>query len=210
MKNSNGNNIDRLRQILITSGVDVTEAAIEMETSSALSPWAWYAGAHQQYHYALLLCMEIFAFPMRKEADRIWACLDYVFEVPSHLSRDQKGRWILTEVRDRVEIFASTRKVRAPTGLVDRLGQQPLPKSDVPNDPWASLGKMQHFSNSSNKVTPDLNPGDDLYGQHVTTNKLQENSQPIYLATNNQLPEPSASDDRMVDIDWVNSSLLLV
>lgn len=198
---SDKNDIDRLRQILITSGVETTEAAIEMETSSILSPWAWYAGAHQQYHYALLLCMEIFAFPMRKEADRIWACLDYVFEVPSHLSRDQKGRWILTEVRDRVEIFASTRKVRAPTGLVDRLGQQPLQKSDVPNDPWASLGKMQHFSSSSNNLSQDLNGRDDLYDQHVNTNK---SSQPIYSATNDQLPEPPANDDRMVDIDWVN------
>ena len=202
MEESYGNIADRLRQILITSGVETTEAAIEIETSPILSPWAWYAGAHQQYHYALLLCMEIFAFPMRKEADRIWACLDYVFEVPSHLTREQKGRWILTEVRDRVEIFASTRKVRAPTGLVDRLGQQPLQKSDMPSDPWASLGKMQHFSNTSNNLSQSLNPRDD-YGQQMSMRELQESSQPIFPTKANRIPAPPVEDDRMVDIDWV-------
>lgn len=168
-----------------------------------LSPWAWYAGAHQQYHYALLLCMEIFAFPMRKEADRIWACLDYVFEVPLHLSREQKGRWILTEVRDRVEILASTRKVRAPTGLVDRLGQQPPQKTDVPNDPWASLGKMQHFSNSPGDLSRTLAAGEALYNQNGATKELQEITQPEYQPGNASVLAPPVNNDRMIDIDWV-------
>lgn len=149
--------------------------------------------------------MEIFAFPMRKEADRIWACLDYVFEVPSHLSREQKGRWILTEVRDRVEILASTRKVRAPTGLVDRLGQQPLQKSDVPSDPWASLGKMQHFSSSSNDLSQIANTRDEHLGKSLKLSNMQEIPQPAYSKEKNQMPIPPANDDRMIDIDWVNS-----
>lgn len=105
------------------------EAAIQLETSPDLLPWAWYTGAHQQYHIGFLLLLEIFAFPMRKEADRIWACLDYIFEVPPHLSREvpphlsreNKGRWIITQVRDKTAIYQGARKTRAPTGLTDQL-----------------------------------------------------------------------------------------
>lgn len=105
------------------------EAAIELETSPDLRPWAWYTGAHQQYHIGFLLLLEIFAFPLREEADRIWACLDYIFEVPPQLSRENKGRWIITQVRDKTAIYQGARKTRAPTGLTDQLrARQPSPQ----------------------------------------------------------------------------------
>lgn len=118
---------------MIVSGVEAMEAAIELETSSDLRPWAWYTGAHQQYHIGFLLLLEIFAFPMRKEADRIWACLDYIFEVPPQLSRENKGRWIITQVRDKTAIYQGARKTRAPTGLTDQLrARQPSPQDQKP------------------------------------------------------------------------------
>lgn len=193
---------DRLRQIIITSGVDSMEAAIELETSPDLRPWAWYTGAHQQYHYGLLLLLEIFAFPMRKEADRIWACLDYIFEVPPHLSRDQKGRLILTEIRDKTMIYRNARKLRAPTGLVDRLGQQPARKSGTPLDTRPSVGKMQGFDPSTVEFSQDHVAGDALYSQKVDVNKVQGNTEPRYFPSNIPLPTPPVNDDRMVDIDW--------
>lgn len=112
---------------------------MELETSPDLHPWAWYTGAHQQYHIGFLLLLEIFAFPMRKEADRIWACLDYIFEVPSQLSRENKGRWIITQVRDKTAIYQGARKTRAPTGLTDQLrSRQPSPQDQKRQQQQAS------------------------------------------------------------------------
>lgn len=184
------------------------EAAIELETSPDLSPWAWYTGAHQQYHYGLLLLLEIFAFPMRKEAARIWACLDYIFEVPPHLSRDQKGRWILTEIRDKTMIYQTARKLRAPTGLVDRLGQQPARNPETPHDTRPSVGKTQHLNPSTTEFS--LNPvaSDALYSQKVNVNKVQGSAEPRYFPNNTSLPIPSVNDDRRIDIDWVSFALL--
>ncbi|PGH13032.1 hypothetical protein AJ80_06516 [Polytolypa hystricis UAMH7299] len=73
---------DRLRQVLLTAGTQLLEDAIEMETAPDLRTWAWYAGALIQYHTAFLLLYEVNQFPMRKESDRIWSCLDYLFEIP--------------------------------------------------------------------------------------------------------------------------------
>ena len=113
---------DRLREIIITGGIECLEASIQMETDPALSLWSWYHGAIQQYHTALLLMLEIFAFPYRKEADRIWACLDYIFEVPSGMSREQKGRWVMTQVRDRVAFLLSNKKVKVPQSMIEKMG----------------------------------------------------------------------------------------
>lgn len=179
------------------------EAAIELETSPDLKPWAWYTGAHQQYHYGLLLLLEIFAFPMRKEADRIWACLDYIFEVPPHLSRDQKGRWILTEIRDKTMIYQSARKLRAPTGLVDRLGQQPSWKPETQIDTRPSVDKMQQLNPSTVEFSEGHVAGDVLYSQRV-----QGNPEPTYSPENISLPTPPVNDDRMIDIDWVSVLIL--
>ena len=195
--------IDRLRQIIITSGVEAMEAAIELETALALSPWAWYVGAHQQYQYGLLLLLEIFAFPMRKEADRIWACLDYIFEVPSQLSREQKGRWILTEVRDKTRIYASARKVRAPTGLVDRLVQQPSRNIDVTIDMRPTREKVRQFDPYPANLSQGLAAGDAGYStgdadpKHFNIGHFPERV---------PMPMPPLNVDRMIDIDWVSSS----
>ena len=197
--------IDRLRQIIITSGVDSMEAAIELETSPVLSPWAWYTGAHNQYHYALLLLLEIFAFPMRKEADRIWACLDYIFEVPPNLSREQKGRRILTEVRDKVKIYQSARKIRAPTGLADRLGQPPSRTANIPaNTQQQLVGKVQQFNPSTIEPPHGLVARDASYGQNMNVGKLQDDHNASYFPEITSIPTPPVADDRMVDIDWVS------
>ncbi|KAL8715855.1 MAG: hypothetical protein Q9220_000522 [cf. Caloplaca sp. 1 TL-2023] len=140
---------DRLNQIIINSGTECMERSIEIETAPAFRLWAWYSSAYayppfsilsnplpspplsltpkgdthsiQQYHSALLLLMEVFAFPTRKEADRIWRCLDYVFEIPPHIPSHQKGRWVLTEVRDKMGIYIASRKVMAPASMLERI-----------------------------------------------------------------------------------------
>jgi hypothetical protein len=130
---------DRLRQIVLIKGAEALEAAVELETAEDLRPWAWYTPAYQHYHMALLLLFEVFTFPLRKEADRIWRCLDFVFAEPlAHLNdlptlgnppkyheliayRDVKGRYLLGLVVKRMNNYRDVRKLRSPVTLTDRM-----------------------------------------------------------------------------------------
>lgn len=175
-----------------------------METSPRLDPWAWISGAHQQYHYALLVCMEIFADPNLPDADRIWACLDYVFEVPTHLTREQKGRWILTEVRDRTELFANSRKARAPAGYSDRLPQPTKPRSDELNNPLR--GGVQRLNTARVDLTQNFVAAEAMRNQYMPLQEAQGMHQANYYQTTS-VPTQTAPlrDDRMVEIDWVSA-----
>jgi len=112
---------DRLRQILIEAGVSVMENAIALETKRELAPWAWYKGALNQFHSALLLVVEVYAYPMRKDAARIWKCLDYIFDIPPHLSPKQKAELVITDLRDRMQVYHEMRKVRTTTQMEERV-----------------------------------------------------------------------------------------
>lgn len=93
------------------------------ETLPSVQPWSWFSGALQQYQTAILLLAEVFMYPMRREADRIWTVLDYVFEVPPNLGRDEKARLILTEIRDRMDAYRNARKPRPSVAMNRRVGQ---------------------------------------------------------------------------------------
>ncbi|KUI61624.1 hypothetical protein VP1G_08802 [Cytospora mali] len=88
----------RLRSVLIMSGIMIIEIAIQLDTNPAFRPWRWYSGAYQQYQSSLILATEMFYHPRHKEANRIWACLDYVFGLDCQLPNEEKGRQILTEI----------------------------------------------------------------------------------------------------------------
>ena len=140
---------DRLRQIIITSGIECLEASVQLETDPALLLWSWYHGAIQQYHTALLLMLEIFAFPYRKEADRIWACLDYIFEIPQGISREQKGRWVMTQVRDRVAFLMANKRVKVPQAMIDKMGGTGGQSSPGLPSPNANQSRSHHQRNTS-------------------------------------------------------------
>lgn len=112
---------DRLRQVLIEAGLAQMENAIALETTPSLAPWSWYKGAFNQYHSALLLMVEVYAYPMRKDAAKIWKCLDYIFDIPPHLSPKQKAELVITDLRDRMEIFHQMRRVRSTTQMEARV-----------------------------------------------------------------------------------------
>lgn len=141
---------DRLRQILIECGVAQMENAIALEMNPDLAPWAWYKGAFNQYHSALLLMVEVYAYPMRKDAARIWKCLDYIFDIPPHLSPKQKAELVITDLRDRMEIFHQMRRVRATTQMEERvLG---LSKSSLRNPDQASPISSGYQPSPSNNM----------------------------------------------------------
>ncbi len=112
---------DRLRQILIEAGVSSMEHTVAWDTRPELAKWAWYRGALNQYHQALLLMVEVYAYPMRKDAARIWKCLDYIFDIPPHLSPKQKAELVITDLRDRMQVFHEMRKVKTTTQMEERI-----------------------------------------------------------------------------------------
>jgi hypothetical protein len=78
-------------------------------------------GVFHQYHTALLLVTELYATPRRYYENRIWDCLDFVFELPASMDREDKMRAIFDEVVDKTQYYHSLRKVRAPKALEDGL-----------------------------------------------------------------------------------------
>ena len=111
---------ERLRQIIRGTGLDSVEAAMYYETEPQLAPFRWYAGALQQYQAAFLLLTDVAAYPNNSEAERVWNIVDYVFEPPLHLTRRQKSILIVTEIRDRLEVYHAARKTRVPVGMQKR------------------------------------------------------------------------------------------
>ncbi|EGE77786.2 fungal specific transcription factor domain-containing protein [Blastomyces dermatitidis ATCC 18188] len=126
---------DRLRQIIITSGTQQLEDAIELETNSEYTQWTWSLGAFNQWHTAFLLLVEVHQHPLRKESDRIWRCLYYAFETtPSPyepgqekysannrhkllVHRDRKAREILGQLQQRMVHYRERRKLRIPVSM---------------------------------------------------------------------------------------------
>lgn len=150
--------------------------------------------------------MEIFADPNLADADRIWACLDYVFEVPTHLTREQKGRWILTEVRDRTELFAKSRKVRAPAGYVDRVLRHGTSRPEELNDSSNVGVEAQRLNTARVDLAQNFAAAEALRNQYMPLQETQGMHQANYYQTTCVPPTQMAPlrDDRMVDIDWVS------
>ncbi|KAL8998361.1 MAG: hypothetical protein Q9169_002574 [Polycauliona sp. 2 TL-2023] len=193
---------DRLRQIIISSGTEIMERAITIETTPALSPWAWYSSAIQQYHSALLILMEIFAFPNRKEADRIWRCLDFVFEIPPHIPKNQRARWVLTEVRDKMGIYIASRKVMTPSSMLERIGSQSTHSGSTTSvSPPPAVGKVQQGNGDFAYA----------YAPGATSHHPQgaETSRPDVPAFGGPAPQaaipvsaPPGQGEKTIDIDW--------
>lgn len=197
--------LDRLRQIILTSGTQVLEDAMELETSPILERWAWYAGAYQQYHTALLLVLVVFKYPMRKEADRIWKCLDYVFEVPTHLSRDQRARLILTELRDKMNVYRDIRKIRAPTGMLERLGELQARDPGSPHNPVPVLGAARQPADASNYQFHGFANGEMLFAPPPANDSPEGSSETGSSQIFGHLESPPSRDSSMTDIDWVSA-----
>lgn len=130
---------ERLRQIVLMKGTEALEAAVELESAESLKPWAWYSPSYQHYHTAFLLLFEVFHYPMRKEASRIWKCLDFVFadaltaippirstetapplqEIIAH--RDVKVRYLLKVIYERMKAYQKARGFRSPAEFNDSM-----------------------------------------------------------------------------------------
>lgn len=104
---------DRLRDVLIESGTRNQEAAVALDTVPDVSPWKWYSGAYNQYTTTFLLLTEVYKFPERKQADRIWKCVDYVYDLDLELPRDVKARSTMMALQRKIAAYQIIRGVRA-------------------------------------------------------------------------------------------------
>jgi hypothetical protein len=102
----------RLRDILVESGTVVLENAVALEVRPDVQQWKWYVGAYNQYHIAFLLVVDLSFYPTCRQADRIWPCLDYVFETDRSEPRLVKARKILEEAQQKTAKYQQIRKIR--------------------------------------------------------------------------------------------------
>ncbi|KGO72767.1 Transcription factor, fungi [Penicillium italicum] len=130
---------DRLRQIVLVKGTEALEAAVELESAEDLQQWAWYSSSYQQYHTAFLLLFEVFRYPMRKEATRIWLCLDFIFadaltDIPSMsparssptvqdviAHRHMKARYLLTVICEKMRAYQKAKGLKSPLEFKDSM-----------------------------------------------------------------------------------------
>ncbi|KAF2214350.1 hypothetical protein CERZMDRAFT_105450 [Cercospora zeae-maydis SCOH1-5] len=199
---------DRLRQVLIQAGLTQMECSVEWESSPELSPWLWYRGAFNQYHAGLLLLVEVYAYPMRKEATRVWKCLDFIFEIPSHLAPKQKAELVLTDLRDRMETFHQTRKMKVSNQMLNRAGGGE--KLHVRNPSGVSSDSAVHVQKPNDGITgmmamsfppqsfspPPPQPdsqSSESDSRHGSVAAAQAQTQP---------PQDTDADTHMQEIDW--------
>ncbi|KJY02260.1 hypothetical protein TI39_contig71g00010 [Zymoseptoria brevis] len=180
---------DRLRQLLIEAALSQMEVCIVCEKDPEMREWMWYRGAYQQYHGALLLLIEVYAYPMRREAPRIWKCLDWVFELPSQMAPKQKAQLVLTDLRDRMEVYHQTRKVKVSNQLRERLvAPRKNPISSPVGAVLDSAGQMKQMATpppAAAMLMMPVTPADSSGPSHVGSGGTED----VRMTT-------------MEDIDW--------
>ena len=192
---------DRLRQIVLTKGTEGLEAAVELEMDEDLKQWSWYSGSYQQYHAAFLLLVEVFTFPMRREASRIWRCLGFIFadvlgnvpplnastarpalqDVIAH--RDIKARYLLTIICNRMRAYQKTKGFKNPVHFKDSMIILTPQKDGDSSDPHMPL-------NSTNEDASELSRPPSMMPHHL----MPPQAIPPVMTTNPQLYYTTTTD----------------
>lgn len=185
-------------------------------------------GALHQYHTCLILLVEGYAAPEKYHLDRIWKCLDFVFELPPDLDRRSKARSILTEVAQKSEMYHNLRKVRAPKALTDRLqaSESELEKQAMTQDTSppavapiatpamvqvslnnAMPGGMPEFRNYTSTTSSDVYYATQqkFATQHVSPAHSSDTGS-IVAGVDIGMRSDASSGDLMPDVDWVGES----
>lgn len=110
---------DRLRSICIDACLATNEHSISMDTRAELEPWSWYRGAMQQFSSSLLMMTEVSRDPFSPNAARIWKCLDYIFELPTDTTADEKIVTVFKTLQERLTVYQSFRKVKVNASMAN-------------------------------------------------------------------------------------------
>jgi hypothetical protein len=152
----------RLRSVLVTSGITIIEIAIQLDTSPAFQPWRWYSGAYQQYQAALILATDMFYHPNHSDAHRMWACLDYVFSLDQSLTSEEKGKQVLSEIMNKMGAYMSMRKMRAPTST------EAASPSQQPVKAASASGGLDRAASATRPTSTPIAPPAHQQSQHGT------------------------------------------
>lgn len=161
----------RLSSLLITSGIMIVELAIQLETNAFCRPWAWYLGAYFQYQIALLLATEVYFRPKSRDAERIWACLDYVFGLDRRLPPEAKALQLLSEIQGKTAVYVRMRKMRGPTNVARAMPAQNAVEGTLlrPLGPYATV-----------PVTPTSSSSNIMQGPGGVLHQQQQPSHMVY------------------------------
>jgi hypothetical protein len=214
---------ERLRQIMLNTGTILLENAVALEIMPEVRSWKWYVGAYNQYHTAFLLLIELFFYPHRKEADRIWPCLDYVFETDRTATRDVKARKIMRELQEKTTVYQEMRKMRAPPSMNKYVGQRPPRKVEPDTGPGSMLPiKTELLATNPTSIgrapLPEVvyagvSNGETLWAlpNQVSSPEGSSDTASVLgqfapqLQGNSSGNAQNQGDDLMVDIDWVRN-----
>jgi hypothetical protein len=148
---------DKLNGLLVLSGITIIGTAIKLESGAMFRDWTWYLGAYQQYQIALLLATEVYYRPNAREAQKIWPCLDWVFNLDPNQPRAEKSVKILAEIMAKTNFYMGLRKARAPTATSQAVPDKQAVKkaSPPPLQPTLQpLGPPIHPSPPMGRPTP--------------------------------------------------------
>ena len=210
---------------MTASGTTVLETAVALDTLPEIRNWAWYAGAHQQYHAAFLLLMEVYIYPNLKECDRIWACLDWIFECDPAENRGLKARKVLSELQQKTAVYQSMRGMRAPVVMEKHLGQRP-PRIADNQEKQESIKPLTYMSRSpeiQEQAFEAASPQAPTIGKAPLQDMVfagVSNGESLWAMPNHRSPDASSDsnsvggkppppgtgagvDELMADIDWV-------
>lgn len=208
---------ERLRAIMLNSGTIMLENSVSLEIMPEVQQWAWYSGALHQYHVAFLLLIDVFYYPHRKEADRIWPCLDYVFKTNISQPREVKARAILTELQEKTAVYQEMRKMRAPSSMQKHVGQQAPRRVDM-----GGVGTLRQITEDSSDspttvgraplpgvVFAGVSNGEALWAlPNRESSEGTSDAGSVQLGAASPPPVPTSGnpDDLMAEIDWVSKN----
>ncbi|EAW15050.1 Zn(II)2Cys6 transcription factor [Aspergillus clavatus NRRL 1] len=192
----------RLRQLVVSTGIQQLESSIALETMPQLQLWAWYSQAYHQYHVSMLLLLEVYLRPTSPGADRIWPCLDYVYETTTvadleenrNLTSQNRKAWvILTALRDRIDVYRRMRRARVP-----------VPSTRVIRQPVSSFEFKQPESTSLENNLPECGPRTGIVGHSLFHGGMEQTDlteEDGVSLINIDLPENNILSS-FVDFDW--------
>ena len=168
ISNTNTKFLARLLHIFITRGIDNLEVSMAIGTNPTFKPWQWYLGAIHQHHYALGMLMEFHMRPEQQEAERVWKCLDWVFDVPPTyrpLAKQEKSRLVLIQIRDQLIKYVATQRLRCSTKitnatiLLDNLSlEQDTSSDESVSHPGSTVGNVSASPIASHGFLDDMKP----------------------------------------------------
>ena len=190
------------------------DKVIELETSPDYAPWRWYAGALQQHHYALLMATEIIMNPRRKESNRIWRGLDYVFEPPP-LPPIAKARWVIAQASWKMEVYTGKRQLRVPKNLEQNLNEAlKLSSIEKPRSDRQSSASTENAGDRSPRAALSTKSAQSLK-KRASTKKpsgraggsrkgdaSSESKSPSTMSAGSH-PSPTTPQKQLMDVDWV-------